>query len=209
MAVETFLVGGSPDDAWEGGTGVLSYIYGYSFLWAYPNPAHSMYRCAGFRFPNVTIPQGSSISAATFQGHTCILDQDDINTKIYGNNVDNAEDFEVNAHIISTVNRPRTTAYVSWVQDALGVGWKSKTGLQGIVQEIVGRGGWISGNAIVLLFIVNTNIQKWCRIWCYDEDPGYAAKLQITWTPPPVEIIDRFQEEGADFKETKFGATWG
>jgi len=31
--------------------------------------------------------------------------------------------------------------------------------------------------------------------------------LEVTWTPPIV-IIERFQEEGADFKETKFGATW-
>jgi hypothetical protein len=177
-----FYVGGNNDDAYEQGTGTFYLTDYYVYIQSYTDPASASYVCGGFRFPNVTIPQGSTINAASFSGYISSITYDDANTKIYGNDVDNAEDFNTNPHIIPTANRPRTDAYVSWVADTIGTGWKTKAGLESIIQEIVNRGGWVSGNPIVLLFIANTDTTKKLRFYSYEYGSAYAAKLEITWT---------------------------
>jgi len=184
----TFYVGGSYDDAYETGFGSFMPTYPDVYVKSYTDPASASYQCGGFRFPNVTIPQGSTINAASFSGYVWSYDYDDVNCKIYGNAVDNAEDFSTNPHIISTAYRPRTSAYVSWIQNGLLIGWKTKTGLESIIQEIVNRSEWVSGNAIVLLFIANTDTTKQVRFYSYDQSSEYAAKLEVTWEEgaPPV-----------------------
>ena len=68
--------------------------------------------------------------------------------------VDNAAAFTTTARSIST--RSRTTATVSWTP----VAWPTAGArtadqrtpdLAAVLQEVVGRSGWVSGNALVLL----------------------------------------------------------
>lgn len=179
---DLFYVGGSADDAYEIGDGPFHSDHAHVIIWSNPDPSSAGYLCGGFRFPNVTIPQDSRVLSAAFSAYVYTALRDDINTKIYGNNVANAENFVDNPHIISETYRPRTSAYVSWVQDSMGEGWKEKTGLKNIIQEIVNQNGWSSGNAIVLLLIANTDVRdKMTNFYSYDQDPSYAAKLAVTW----------------------------
>lgn len=43
----------------------------------------------------------------------------------------------------------------------------------------------------------------------YDSATYDTRITGFSYVAVPVQTIERFQEEGADFKETKFGATWG
>lgn len=179
-------MGGGDDDAYERGTGFFDRTGDYVWVRSYPDEASAYYQCGGFRFPNVTIPQASTITAAKVSVCVEDIDWDDMNTVIYGNDVDNAVDFLANPNIINQAQRPRTVANVIWVQDSLGVGWKEKAGLQSIIQEIVNRPGWSSGNALVLLFIANTDIAKECKLFSYNGNPSKAAKLDVSWTAVAV-----------------------
>jgi len=178
---DTFYVGGGYDDVCEYGDGTFPIAANVMHILSYTDPSSGYYRCMGLRFRNVIIPQGSTVSAAKASFYVYNVDKS--NCVIYGNDVDNALDFNDNSHVISTANRPRTSASVPWVADGIGLGWKEKTGLQGIVEEIVGRGGWSSDNAIVLLFIANTDINwKEIQFFSYDYGSQYAAYLEVTWT---------------------------
>lgn len=176
---DTFYVGGSYDDAYETGTGYFTEtscgVYAYSFT----DTTSVSYRCSGFRFPNVTVPQGANVLAMKFSGY--VFSGFDANFKIYGNDVDNALDFNQHKQIINQTERPRTSAFVSWVAGDLSVGWHDKTGLEDIGDEIFGRDNWSKGNALVLLFIGNTDVEKKIEFEAYDEGEGYAAKLEIMW----------------------------
>jgi hypothetical protein len=109
---------------------------------------------AGIRFLNVTIPKGNTILTAklTFQatysdsGATC-------NTQVKGEAVDDAATF---VDTTDFLGRARTTAYINW--GAIPA-WTENTDydspdISTIIQEIINRSGWASGNDLVL-FVAN------------------------------------------------------
>jgi hypothetical protein len=178
---DTWQVGAGNDDANEFGSGGFDADDDYNRVHSYTNTSSSNYICCGVRFTSVNIPQGSTITSANIQLYIVSGSYDDINCVIYGNDVDNAQDFSDNPHIISEADRSRTSASVSWVQDSLGTTWKEKS-VTNIIQEIVNRSGWSSGNALVLLFIANTDVSKALRAKSYEGSTTQCPKLYIEWT---------------------------
>jgi hypothetical protein len=108
----------------------------------------------GTRFRNVTLPPGATISYAYLQ-----LTAEETHTvatslTIRGHAADNASMFTtVNADLSA---RPTTTASTAWTVapwptiGETGLAQRSPD-IAGIIQEIVNRPGWASGNALVLL----------------------------------------------------------
>lgn len=179
---DTWQVSAGNDDAIEYGSGGFYADDNYNRVHSYTTTSSSNYICCGVRFTSINIPQGSTIDSADVKLYTYSTSYDDMNSVIYGNDVDNAQDFNDNPHIISTADRPRTSASVSWVEDSIGAGvWATKS-VTSIIQEIVNRPGWSSGNALVLLFIANTDVSKIFRGKSYDNSPSQAPKLYIEWT---------------------------
>jgi len=190
---DTFYVGGGYDDAYEEGD-ESTFSNSGTYIDMHSNTDPDITRNGGFRFRSVSIPPKSTISSASvtlWAQHTTL---DDANQKIYGNKVPDAQDFNDNQHIVNTGYRPRTDGtgvtgdgYVSWIEDDITGGtpkWAEKTGLENIIQEIINQAEWTSGNAIVLLFISNTDTPKQFFVYTYDKGSQYAAKLEVTWTPP-------------------------
>ncbi|GAI87301.1 unnamed protein product [marine sediment metagenome] len=180
----TFLVGDGDDDAFETGSGLFRRTEVHISVSADPNPLAISYTCGGFRFPNVTIPQASTINTATFSGYIYDAAWDRIKGVIYGNNVDNPLDFLANANIITVAQRPRTAANVAWVFENLPIGWNVSPSIVSIIQELVNRPLWVSGNAVVLLFIMDTDVIRACRFYAIEQAAGFAARLAVDWTPP-------------------------
>jgi len=179
---DTWQVGAGNDDAVEYGSGSFDAANDYNRVRSYTSPLSSNYVCCGVRFTSVNIPQGSTIDSANVSLYTYSGTYDDMNGMIYGNDVDNAQDFNDNAHIISTADRPRTSASVSWVEYSIGAGvWATKS-VTNIIQEIVNREGWSSNNALVLLFIANTDVYKVFRAKSYENSTTQCPKLYIEWT---------------------------
>src|SRR5262249_13367555 len=112
---------------------------------------------AGLRFSKVVIPPGATITAANLQlnadqGFTgsnttaCTL-------TLSGEAADNAPSFGANFANLSAL--PKTAATVAWpvpawVANTTGPAQRSPD-LKTIIQELVNRPGWVSGNAIALL----------------------------------------------------------
>lgn len=106
----------------------------------------------GLRFRDIAIPQGAIIDSAFITvhchegkgaGHVCIL-------KISGEAADNAVTYILDDTV---TNRPMTSASVEWTIEEEWIIWKpyNSVDLGGIIQEIVNRPGWKSGNSIALI----------------------------------------------------------
>jgi len=196
---DTFYVGGSDDDADQQETSSVS-TTGATVNTQSHTVAAGRYH-SGFRFPSVTIPQGSTITAAKLSVYLSSVQADDANLKIHAHDTDDAADFSAEGipEIYDVADRPRTDAFTSWVEDAVhgGVsGWYDSPSILDVVQEIVSRGGWSSSNAIVLLLIANTDVYKQFKANTYDAGSQYAAKLEVTWESAGL------QEYTEEFTET-------
>jgi hypothetical protein len=133
----------------------------------------------GVRFPNVTIPQGSTINTASLTFFLPQATHDDPDLTIWGDDTDNAAAFTTTASDIS--NRAATTATVQWVATSLGVGSKTTPDLATIIQELVDRPGYASGNALAL--ILKANSTNPLRLRTFDQGSNFP-QLDIDYTPP-------------------------
>ncbi|MBI2967714.1 MAG: hypothetical protein HYY40_07865 [Bacteroidetes bacterium] len=134
----------------------------------------------GLRFQNVTIPQGSTINSASFSAYY-YLSQAGITVNIYGDDVDNASVFTTTSYNIS--GRTATTANVNWTFSIASTTWNTSPDIATIIQEIVNRPGWASGNALCLITLETgtTTTGSW-EAW---DAPGTnPATITINYTPP-------------------------
>lgn len=143
---------------------------------------------AFFRFLNVTVPQGAVASEATLTLNiTGVTGTPD--TTLYGVDVDDAAAFADPGNLPSAATR--TTASAD--PDPAGAGSKVIT-VTDIVQEILDRAGWASGNDMA--FVAADNLGAGEHYWTAEdyEDAGTAeATLDITYTVPATGRNAAFQ----------------
>ena len=147
-------------------------------------------RSAWLRFPGVTVPVGATITAASIEVHAAGLTGAIPQMKIDANAVDNAVAPTTRSGVNAMVH---TTASVLWTPPT----WTTPTpynspDVSTVVQEIVNRGGWASGNAI-MLFLLDTNVANilgQISFNAVDGSPANAAVLSISYntsTPPTAD----------------------
>jgi hypothetical protein len=110
----------------------------------------------GMRFAGVSLPAGATIVGAYVQFQADEVDSGPVNLVIAGQAADNPLSFSTASGNVSS--RPRTGATVAWAPSAwTAVGLRGTAqqtpDLSALVQEIVNRPGWSSGNA--LAFVVS------------------------------------------------------
>ena len=132
----------------------------------------------GIRFPNVAIPQGESITNAYIQFQVDELDSGGASLTIEGEAVDNAAQFTTAAYNITS--RPRTSASVLWTPpEWTTVGERGPdqrtVDISPLIQEIVNRSGWSSGNALAII-ISGTGTRT---AEAFEGDPAGAPLLHI------------------------------
>lgn len=198
-----FQISASADDRDESGVGMGSITYVYVYTRSLTNTGLAQYRCNGLRFQSVTVPQGSRITSAYLSFYrTAVLNPArHMNAEVYGNDVDDADDFTDEADVIG---RDRTTASVAWVENDISTGWVNSSDISTIIQEIVNRSGWASGQSIAILLIANTDVDKEFQAYSWDKSgTSYAVKLHVEYailsipfTPTPSPGI----KEGTESK---------
>lgn len=144
-------------------------------------PSGSSGAWAAARFTGATIPPGSTIDSATLSLYIHSATYDDTDVTFFLDDADNSAALTTTANDFSS--RAATTANVVWTATAVGTGWKSPGSLTAVVQEVVSRAGWASGNALTVLMDART-VSNNFRFRSYEYDPTLAAKLDITYTPP-------------------------
>jgi PKD repeat protein len=108
----------------------------------------------GMRWAGIGIPKGATISAAYIQFTASASNSGTMALTIAGQAADNAATFTTSTSNVST--RAKTTASVAWAPNNA---WSSgqagadqrTSDLTAIIQEIVNRSGWASGNALALI----------------------------------------------------------
>ena len=113
-------------------------------------------RRVGIRFRNVTVPQGSFVTNAYVEFTRTDSNgeqQSDADVRIFGHDVDDAPDFDSNSDLDNYFG-DTTSASVEWlnIPDPGSNGAVTSPDISSIIQEIVQRGGWDSGNDLNLLF---------------------------------------------------------
>lgn len=150
------------------------------------------------RFPNVTIPQGAVITVAyvTLSGVTVPSNSGTILSNIFG--VDEDDHAAPTSFATwSTDHGLHTTATVVW-DFATGAGSTRQTpSLVSIIQEIVDRGGWSSGNAIGI-HLDNDGTAEDVIL------SATGATLHIEWADTLDRDIGSTADMGYAFPETSF-----
>ena len=167
----------------------------------------------GVRFRNINVPQGVTIVSANIQFTTDETDSGSTSLVIRGEDANNPGNFVENTNNIS--NRTLTTASVAWnnipAWNTVGQSGPNQQtpNLSSIVQEIVDRGGWSSGNAMV--FVITGSGTRTAE--SHDGSSSGAPVLTIVYsTAPMITIEDVSVNEGAGtatFIATHSGANAG
>ncbi len=137
----------------------------------------------GMRFTGVSVPQGATVLSAyvEFVNNPSTPPESGATTLIFAAQAaDNPITFTTTANNITS--RTETTANVTWSM-AAGTTWgndgdKHQTpDLKSVIQEVVNRSGWASGNAMVIL--VRGSGER--SAYAYDTSAANAAKLVIQY----------------------------
>lgn len=101
------------------------------------------------RFQNVTIPQGTTINSAVLTIYAHEDEEDEAIITVYGEAADNSAPF---VETEALADRSFTSASVNWTCSDSWTMWQpyQSPDLTSIIQEIVNRPGWVSGNALTL-----------------------------------------------------------
>ncbi len=108
----------------------------------------------GMRFTNVTVPNGATISSAYTQFQVDETNSGATSVNIQAQDIDDAPTFSTSSNNISS--RSRTSASVAWAPAAWSsvgeAGPDQRTpNIKAVIQEIVNRPGWASGNDMVII----------------------------------------------------------
>jgi hypothetical protein len=187
MASQTWQVGASSDDCFRyvgSGYDSINLAYGSETVgegfWGEPGIRGK----SGMRFQNVTIPKGATIDTAYFQIYSENQQSGSgTNTIIKGEDVDDAAAFSTKENYDA---RSRTSASVDWDITATWSEstWQDSPEIKTVIQEIVNRGGWSSGNDLVIFWEDDGTSTEYREGAAYDFYIGseYAPKLYIEWT---------------------------
>lgn len=139
---------------------------------------------SGHRYSNATIPKGSIVSSAAmgFTFDDAGFSNGTIKLRIYGIAEDNTDSFTSDP-----TGRTKTSNYVDWTMEGpFSDGDEaSPPGLSAIIQEIIDRPGWESGNAIGILVLERDSDTKIFVGWVsYDQNVNKCAELVVTYIAP-------------------------
>jgi len=174
----------------------------------------------GLRFTSVGVPAGATITGAyvEFTPHSTIFGNDP-DIMIMGEDADDPPTFSNNANYEARV---RTTTNVLWSPS----GWSAltevnTTDIKTVIQVIVDRGGWATGQSMVIFF--NHSTAGWAgaeeRILAYSHniDDTLTPRLFLTWADPapsitlssPADDVSGYVNKNTTFQVTPawYGAT--
>ena len=106
----------------------------------------------GLRFRDITVPQGAHIDSAYIEVYSHEEENDVAKITIQGEATDDAQTFDLNNLL---TDRNMTTAKTLWTVSEKWVIWtKYRTAdFSNVVQEIVDRPGWASGNSMAFFLL--------------------------------------------------------
>ena len=154
----------------------------------------------GLRFTNVTLPAGAYVTNAYIQFTTDEQTYGTSSLLIKGQAADNAPTFTTATADVS--GRTTTAAAVTWAPGDWTTEGQASTGqatpnLKDVVQEIIGRTGWLSGNALV--FTITGSGTKTAE--AYEGSAAQAPQLVVEYFVPTIRTASVRVATGTDDAE--------
>lgn len=175
---EVVQIGAGSDDAEERHTGNVS-LSSTDLEFVFDSGGA---QTVGMRFNNLNVPQGSLINSAHIQFQVDESNSGATSLTILGEAIDNAVTFSrIDGNI---TGRIPTVATVAWSPNpwttvgAAGADQRTPD-IAAILQEIVNRPGWVSGNSVVIM--ISGTGERTAE--AYDGNASAAAKLHVEYTP--------------------------
>lgn len=191
-------VGSSSDDAfWResdstfNNTATVGY-FGYSTnaIWHQINSLQ--------RFTNITIPQAATITSSYLSFYAGTGTGTDVNASISAIDSDNA----AAPTTYSTAENATRTTGVSWLSIPTWTltTWNNSPSINSVIQTIIDRANWTSGNAIVLYVEDNasgTSANNYRQFYQFNQSASIAPKLHIEYSSggPPTNYFDGLIDE--------------
>jgi len=174
----TFYVGTGNNDGSKQAGGSWDYTSNEFYNGILFGDAHT----SVIRFSSVTIPQGSTINSATLKGYTSSANiSGTVRMKIYGIDEDNTATLTSDP-----TGRTKTTAAADWdISINPGTASHTSPSIVSVLQEIVNRGGWLSGNSLGFIIVDDGSDSNKEQGWySYEGDSNKDFELIVTWTAP-------------------------
>jgi len=134
-----------------------------------------------FRFTNIQIPRGATITAARLEFYSANTQWVSVNLQIAGDAADNSLPFSASAlpsQRVLTTARIVHSSDVKWMVNT----WYPFTDMRLVVQEIISRPNWQLGNTMSII-LVGTG-SPWGRklVSSFERGATFAPRLVITYT---------------------------
>lgn len=174
----------SPNDGWEQYPfpGTMNYLTSTNPL---INATNGSYTQNFWRFGNVKLPSGADgavITGCSIEWYVPSTTYDSPDFTIYGVAQTDRDWIQSSTDYISEMTV--TSASVAFSDDNIGTGWKSFSGLESVVQEIIDIQGWQYGWSSLVFLTKDLLNTDGFGVYSYDRSPvgTYGAKLHISWT---------------------------
>ena len=139
----------------------------------------------GMRWPALPIPTGATITAAWLQFAAKESQAEPTNLVIRAQASDNPPAFSLTARDLSS--RARTSATATWIPPAWAVGEAGSNqrtpDVSAVLQEVVSRPGWVSGNALAL--IITGTGHRTAHAWDGNKLAAPLLHIEYSTGPPP------------------------
>lgn len=174
MATQNIHVAASSDDARDGDAGAYNHTGGNTDIGLFGSENYS----AGCRFLALDPGQGDTINSLTMTFLVSLAARDDAVLDVHADDVDDSATF---SSTDSPLDRVRTTAKVDWDFTNVGATSQTSPNLASVLQEVVDRAGWVTGNdASILLIHAGTSEQL--QFFAFDDAGTSEPYIDIDWT---------------------------
>lgn len=136
------------------------------------------------RFPNVTIPKGATIISAVLTIRTTSTARADtvVFANIYASQADNPSAPGTNAAVFALSGGSGSGTWNVGAPVAANTNYNSPS-LTTVIQEIIDRAGWASGNAILLFTTATATMNDYSQSNDYSISSSTCWILTINYTP--------------------------
>lgn len=136
----------------------------------------------GFRFANLTIPQGANIYSAFLELHARRNNSGDVTLNLYAEDTANSGDFTNSSYNISS--RTRTSLFTEWQPTSWSQGQNyTSPDISAPIQQVINNPLWSSGNALSIIQTHESNNNNQRRVTSRNDDSNDAAQLTVTYQP--------------------------
>lgn len=202
--VLAYQVAAGADDAHETDDGSTAFSSNAATVIMNANSSGASRLNGGFRFDGIAIAKDATIQHVRLQLY--VVGSGDPLITVSAQDADDPVNFSDDADVTTRVGS-RTTATVAVSETGVGPGWyligptttekNAGTHLIAVIQEIVDRGDWATGEALVILCEGGAGSSKSFSATSYDGDSSLAAKLTITvGAADPIDPVEANRRRG-------------